>query len=148
MRGVYGLPYDHPGRSTEEYATILARALRGEQADLDGTDWTARSAGWVAVPRTRSRCCSPRSARGFCGWPARSLTARSRSWPRHATSRPTSHPASRPPLPPPAGRARSHAVNQRLRRRRLAFGERQTRTASPDAASPCLLTDTPHISTS
>jgi F420-dependent oxidoreductase-like protein len=50
VRGVYGLSYDHPGRSTEEYATILARALRGEQADLDGADWTAHSAGWVAVP--------------------------------------------------------------------------------------------------
>jgi transposase len=49
---------------------------------------------------------------------------------------------------PPAARARGHAGNQRLHQRWLAFGERQTRTASPDAASPCLLTDTPYISAS
>jgi len=50
VRGVYGLPYDHPGRSTEEYARILTTALRGEQVDLDGADWTAHSAGRVAAP--------------------------------------------------------------------------------------------------
>jgi F420-dependent oxidoreductase-like protein len=50
VRGVYGLPYDHPGRSTEEYARILTGVLRGEQVDLDGADWTAHSKGRVAVP--------------------------------------------------------------------------------------------------
>jgi len=50
VRGVYGLSYDHPGRSTEEYVTILARALRGEPVDLDGADWTAHSQGRVTAP--------------------------------------------------------------------------------------------------
>jgi F420-dependent oxidoreductase-like protein len=50
VRGVYGLSYDHPGRSTEEYARILTGALRGEQVELDGADWTAHSQGRVAAP--------------------------------------------------------------------------------------------------
>jgi F420-dependent oxidoreductase-like protein len=50
VRGVYGLPYDHPGRSTEEYARILAGVLRGEQVDFDGADWTAHASGRVATP--------------------------------------------------------------------------------------------------
>jgi len=45
VRGVYGLSYDHPGRSTEEYVRILTAVLRGEDVDLDGQDWTAHSAG-------------------------------------------------------------------------------------------------------
>lgn len=45
VRGVYGLSYDHPGRSTEEYVRILTAVLRGEDVDLDGEDWTAHSAG-------------------------------------------------------------------------------------------------------
>ena len=49
VRGVYGLSYDHPGRSTEEYTVILTRALRGQPVDLDGADWTAHSADRVAA---------------------------------------------------------------------------------------------------
>ena len=45
VRGVYGLSYDHPGRSTEEYVRILTAVLRGEDVDLDGEDRTAHSAG-------------------------------------------------------------------------------------------------------
>ena len=45
VRGVYGLSYDHPGRSTEEYLRILTGLLRGEQVDHDGADWTTHSEG-------------------------------------------------------------------------------------------------------
>jgi F420-dependent oxidoreductase-like protein len=43
VTGIYGLSYDHPGRSTEEYATILSGLLRGEIVNFDGADWTAHS---------------------------------------------------------------------------------------------------------
>ena len=48
IRGVFGLSYDHPGRSTEEYVRILAGALRGEVVDFDGSDWSAHTAGRMA----------------------------------------------------------------------------------------------------
>jgi F420-dependent oxidoreductase-like protein len=50
IRGVFGLSYDHPGRSTEEYVRILTGALHGEDVDIEGKDWTARTAGRVATP--------------------------------------------------------------------------------------------------
>src|SRR5215212_5556311 len=39
IQGVFGMSYDHPGRSTEEYVRILTGVLRGEDIDLDGEDW-------------------------------------------------------------------------------------------------------------
>ena len=45
IRGVYGMSYDHPGRSTEEYVRILAGLLRGDTVDQDGEDWSVHSAG-------------------------------------------------------------------------------------------------------
>jgi len=48
IRGVFGLSYEHPGRSTEEYVRILTGALRGESVDFDGDDWSAHSAGRMA----------------------------------------------------------------------------------------------------
>jgi F420-dependent oxidoreductase-like protein len=50
VRGVYGLSYDHPGRSTEEYAVILSQALRGQPVNVEGADWTAHGDDRVAVP--------------------------------------------------------------------------------------------------
>jgi len=50
VRGVYGMSYDHPGRSTEEYVRILTGVLRGEDVDLDGEDWTAHTAGRGVAP--------------------------------------------------------------------------------------------------
>src|SRR3954447_20058960 len=50
IRDVFGLSYDHPGRSTEEYLRILAPLLRGEQVDLDGEDWTAHTQGRAVAP--------------------------------------------------------------------------------------------------
>jgi F420-dependent oxidoreductase-like protein len=50
IEGVYGYPYDHPGRSTEEYVRILTRVLRGEDVDLDGADWSAHTAGRSVPP--------------------------------------------------------------------------------------------------
>jgi len=48
IRGVFGLSYDHPGRSTEQYVRILAAALRGETVDFDGADWSAHTGGRMA----------------------------------------------------------------------------------------------------
>ncbi|TMK55341.1 MAG: TIGR03564 family F420-dependent LLM class oxidoreductase [Actinobacteria bacterium] len=48
IRGVFGLSYDHPGRSTEEYVRILVALLRGDDVDFDGEDWSVHSAGRVA----------------------------------------------------------------------------------------------------
>ena len=50
IRGVFGLSYDHPGRSTEEYVRILSGVLRGEAVDFDGNDWTAHTAGRAVAP--------------------------------------------------------------------------------------------------
>lgn len=49
VRGVYGLSYEHPGRSTEEYVTILSALLRGDPVDFDGRDWATHSAGRMAA---------------------------------------------------------------------------------------------------
>ena len=43
IRGAFGLSYDHPGRSTEEYVRILTGVLRGESVDFDGADWSAHT---------------------------------------------------------------------------------------------------------
>jgi F420-dependent oxidoreductase-like protein len=43
VRGVYGLPYEHPGRNAEEYVQILTALLRGEAVDFDGESWTTHS---------------------------------------------------------------------------------------------------------
>jgi F420-dependent oxidoreductase-like protein len=48
VRGVLGISYDHPGRSTEEYIGILTGLLRGETVDVDGSDWSVHSAGRMA----------------------------------------------------------------------------------------------------
>ena len=75
IRNVFGLPYDHPGRSTEEYLQILSPLLRGEDADFDGHDWdctykrtrsSTRATGSTAHRRARPSvvaCC-----RAACRW--------------------------------------------------------------------------------
>jgi F420-dependent oxidoreductase-like protein len=50
IRGVFGLSYDHPGRSTEEYLRILTGVLRGEVVDFDGEDWSAHTRGRAVAP--------------------------------------------------------------------------------------------------
>ena len=50
VTGVYGLSYDHPGRSTEEYVRILTGVLRGDTVEFDGQDWTAHTGGRAATP--------------------------------------------------------------------------------------------------
>lgn len=50
IRDVYGLSYDHPGRSTEEYVQILGALLRGEVVDFDGKDWATHSEGRAVTP--------------------------------------------------------------------------------------------------
>ncbi len=53
IRGVFGLSYDHPGRSTEEYLQILTTLLRGEDAQFDGHDWSAHTRGREVAPAQR-----------------------------------------------------------------------------------------------
>ena len=50
VRGVFGMSYDHPGRSTDEYLQILTALLRGEDVDFDGSDWSAHTAGRAVPP--------------------------------------------------------------------------------------------------
>ena len=50
IRGAFGMSYDHPGRSTDEYLQILTALLRGENVDFDGSDWSAHTAGRVVPP--------------------------------------------------------------------------------------------------
>ncbi|OMC41420.1 LLM class F420-dependent oxidoreductase [Mycobacterium sp. GA-1841] len=50
VRDVLGLSYDHPARNTAEYLQIVSPLLRGEDVDVDGTDWTAHTAGRAARP--------------------------------------------------------------------------------------------------
>jgi F420-dependent oxidoreductase-like protein len=50
IRGVFGLSYDHPGRSTEEYLRIVTGLLRGEDVEFDGEDWTAHTGGRAVKP--------------------------------------------------------------------------------------------------
>jgi F420-dependent oxidoreductase-like protein len=70
VRGVYGLSYENPGASTEEYVRIVAALLRGEVIDFDGEHWSAHSADRMApvgapVPVLLS-AMSPRMLR-VCG---------------------------------------------------------------------------------
>jgi F420-dependent oxidoreductase-like protein len=51
VRDVYGMSYDHPGRSTEEYVRILTGLLRGDTVDVDGQDWSVHSAGRMTPPQ-------------------------------------------------------------------------------------------------
>lgn len=50
MAGVYGMSYDHPGRSTEEYVRILSGVLRGEAVDFEGEDWSVHSPAGAVRP--------------------------------------------------------------------------------------------------
>ena len=47
IEGMFGLPYDHAGRHTEEYISILAPLLRGEAVKFEGEDFR------VTVPAGR-----------------------------------------------------------------------------------------------
>jgi F420-dependent oxidoreductase-like protein len=50
VRGVYGMSYDHPGRSTEEYVRILTATLQGEVIAFEGSDWSANTEGRGMTP--------------------------------------------------------------------------------------------------
>lgn len=50
IEGAYGLSYDHPGRHTEEYVTVLTALLRGEAVDFDGVDLRVHAGGRVVQP--------------------------------------------------------------------------------------------------
>jgi F420-dependent oxidoreductase-like protein len=48
ITGVYGYPYDHPGRNTEEYVRIVSGLLEGRIVDFEGEDWFTHSANRMA----------------------------------------------------------------------------------------------------
>ena len=50
IEGMYGLSYEHVGRHTEEYARIVAAALRGDAIDLEGDDFRVHVASPPAAP--------------------------------------------------------------------------------------------------
>jgi len=50
VRGVLGMSYDKPGQNTEEYVRILTSALRGEDVDLSGEQWSAHTHGRAVPP--------------------------------------------------------------------------------------------------
>ncbi len=43
IEDAYGLSYDHPGRHTEEYVTVLTELLAGEPVDFEGEDFSVHS---------------------------------------------------------------------------------------------------------
>ena len=50
VEDVYGLSYDHPGRSTEDYLRIYTGLMRGEEVEYDGQDWSVHSAKRMVAP--------------------------------------------------------------------------------------------------
>jgi F420-dependent oxidoreductase-like protein len=46
---LYGMSFDHPARSTEEYVQILTCLLRGQGVDLDGADWSSHAPTGVST---------------------------------------------------------------------------------------------------
>jgi F420-dependent oxidoreductase-like protein len=50
IENTYGFAYDHPGRHTEEYVSVLAPLLRGESVDVHGAEYTAKARGTVPEP--------------------------------------------------------------------------------------------------
>lgn len=50
IEDVYGLSYERPGRNTEEYIQIVTALLRGEDVDVQGQEWTVKSAGRMVSP--------------------------------------------------------------------------------------------------
>jgi F420-dependent oxidoreductase-like protein len=40
---LYGMSFDHPGRSTEAYVQILTTLLRGDGVDVTGEDWSSHA---------------------------------------------------------------------------------------------------------
>jgi F420-dependent oxidoreductase-like protein len=50
IESAFGMSYDHPGRHTEEYVTILGAALRGEAVDFKGEDFQVQAGGRATPP--------------------------------------------------------------------------------------------------
>lgn len=50
IEDAYGMSYDHAGRHTEEYVSILAAALNGDPVDFDGQDFQVHAGGRAAAP--------------------------------------------------------------------------------------------------
>jgi F420-dependent oxidoreductase-like protein len=50
IEGMYGLSYEHVGRNTEEYASIVTAALRGDDINVDGDDFQVHAAAPTPPP--------------------------------------------------------------------------------------------------
>ncbi|MGZ4695347.1 MAG: TIGR03564 family F420-dependent LLM class oxidoreductase [Acidimicrobiales bacterium] len=50
IESVYGYDYDHPGRHTEEYVSVLTALLRDGSVDFDGDDFRVHVPRGAAVP--------------------------------------------------------------------------------------------------
>jgi F420-dependent oxidoreductase-like protein len=50
IEGMYGYSYEHAGRHTEEYVTVLAALLRGEAVDFEGDDFRVHRGALPAPP--------------------------------------------------------------------------------------------------
>ena len=50
IEGMYGYSYEHAGRHTEEYVTVLAALLRGEAIDFEGDDFRVHRGALPAPP--------------------------------------------------------------------------------------------------
>ena len=50
IEDAYGLSYEHPGRHTEEYVTVLASLMAGEPTDFSGKDFEVHAGGRAAAP--------------------------------------------------------------------------------------------------
>ena len=70
VEDVYGLSYDHPGRSTEDYLRIYTGLMRGEEVEYDGQDWSVHSAKRMVAPSCRGT--------GVAGCPVTEAVARRR----------------------------------------------------------------------
>ena len=92
IRGAFGMSYDHPGRSTDEYLQILTALLRGENVDFDGSDWSAHTAGRAVPPSHPVPVLVSASGRACCALRANTPTAPCCGWHQHEPSRPTSAP--------------------------------------------------------
>jgi F420-dependent oxidoreductase-like protein len=49
VAGMYGLSYEHPGRSTDEYVRILSGLVSGQDVDFVGEDWSAHGRIGIAL---------------------------------------------------------------------------------------------------
>ena len=119
VEGMYGLSYDHPGRHTEEYVSIVTRLLRGETVDATGDEFRVRTG--AAAPAVGPVPVLVAASRPGCSAsPVRSATARSPGWRTRVPSASSwRRPSPRPrPWPARCAARRRRPPDRGARRRR------------------------------